>query len=469
MSAGLFVVDLILFGSVLYGAHLLRAGLLAEWLPSIGPAPPMRVQLPGMATIVVISMACFYWARFYDAGMRTSTLASFIGRIMLGVGAAFLFSSAVALFAFRDTLPRMAIALGFAMTLLAFLFERLLLRALLNYARRHGRNLRHVVIVGAGEQAARVVALIGAHDGWGFRVEGYLDDGEPLGDVPEDIPCLGRADDLASVLDERVVDRVFVAVPGKRLNEFEAAVRECEEVGVPVHVAADLFEDDVFSRGRVDQLNGQSILTFDRVNHPDLGLAAKRALDVVVAAVGLALLSPLLTLIALAIRLTSRGPAIFVQDRAGRNGRRFKMHKFRSMVLGAEDKKQDLAHLNEMNGPAFKMKNDPRVTFVGGILRRFSLDELPQLWDVLKGDMSLVGPRPLPVDEARACERWQRRRQSMRPGLTCLWQVNGRSEITDFTEWANLDLQYIDRWSLRLDLKILLLTVPAVVRGSGAH
>ena len=468
MSAGLFTVDAVLFGSVLFAAHLLRAGTIAGWLPFLGAVPPMSGQIPGIATVVLISMVCFYWAGFYDAGRRTATLGGLVRRLARGFVTAFAFSSVVALFALRTEHPSSAIAVGFAVAFLAFVLQRLLLRAFLNYVRKRGRNLRHVVIVGAGRQAAKVAALIRSHAGWGFRIEGYLDDGEPRAELPDAIPCLGRAEDLADLLDEEVVDRVFIAVPGRRLHEFESAVQECEEVGVPVHVAADLFEN-VLSQGRVEQLNGQPILTFDRVNHPMMGLALKRLFDVVVSAAGLIVLSPVLALVALAIKLTSRGPVFFVQERAGRNGRPFGTCKFRSMVLGAEDKKEDLEHLNEIDGPAFKIANDPRVTLMGRMLRRFSLDELPQLWNVLRGDMSLVGPRPLPVSEARACERWQKRRQSMRPGLTCLWQINGRSKITNFDQWARLDLEYIDRWSLGLDLKILALTAPAVMRGSGAH
>jgi lipopolysaccharide/colanic/teichoic acid biosynthesis glycosyltransferase len=191
--------------------------------------------------------------------------------------------------------------------------------------------------------------------------------------------------------------------------------------------------------------------------------------DVVLALAGLILFSPLFLLVGVLVKLTSRGPVFFVQERAGRNGHPFRLCKFRSMVMGADRLRGELLHLNEVDGPAFKVTNDPRVTLVGRILRRLSLDELPQLWNILKGDMSIVGPRPLPVGEARACERWQRRRLSMRPGLTCLWQINGRSHIRRFDDWARLDLEYIDNWSLSLDMHILVKTVPAVILGRGAH
>lgn len=199
-------------------------------------------------------------------------------------------------------------------------------------------------------------------------------------------------------------------------------------------------------------------------------LAAKRLIDLGVAAAGLAVLSPLFLLIAVAARLFSRGgPVIFSQIRCGLRGRRFRIYKFRTMIVGAEKMKDEIAHLNELAGPAFKSFRDPRVTRVGQVLRRFSLDELPQLWNVLKGDMSLVGPRPLPTEEAEGCSPEQRRRMDVRPGLVCLWQVRGRSLITDFDEWMRLDLRYVDSWSLGLDMEILFRAVPAVLSGRGAR
>jgi lipopolysaccharide/colanic/teichoic acid biosynthesis glycosyltransferase len=209
--------------------------------------------------------------------------------------------------------------------------------------------------------------------------------------------------------------------------------------------------------------------TSERSKRPACALGVKRLLDVLAAAGALIPLSPLLVLIAIAVKLTSRGPAVFSQLRCGRGGKPFRMFKFRTMVAGAEELKADVLDLNEMTGPAFKAGRDPRVTSLGRFLRRFSLDELPQFWNVLKGDMSLVGPRPLPVEEAAACTGEQSRRHEMRPGLACLWQVRGRSEITDFDEWARLDLEYVDNWSLWLDVKILLGAIPAVLTGRGAR
>jgi exopolysaccharide biosynthesis polyprenyl glycosylphosphotransferase len=200
-----------------------------------------------------------------------------------------------------------------------------------------------------------------------------------------------------------------------------------------------------------------------------LQLGLKRLLDVTASLIVLLLLSPLLALVALLVKLTSSGPVIFRQERAGMSGRGFTLYKFRTMRQGAELERAALESKNEMDGPVFKIKEDPRVTGLGKFLRKTSIDELPQLWNVLKGDMSLVGPRPLPVYEVEKFERWQRRRMTMRPGITCLWQVMGRNRVTDFAEWMKLDLDYVDRWSLGLDVKILLKTVPAVLGGRGAY
>lgn len=202
---------------------------------------------------------------------------------------------------------------------------------------------------------------------------------------------------------------------------------------------------------------------------PAWALAVKRWVDVAVSIVGLIATSPLMCVIALTVKLFSKGPVFFSQQRCGLGGKPFRVLKFRSMVVGADGMRQDIEHLNEMTGPVFKVSRDPRVTSLGRMLRRFSLDELPQLWNVLRGDMSLVGPRPLPTEEAAACTAEQKRREEMRPGLICLWQVRGRSDIRSFEEWMRSDIEYVDNWSLWLDFKILLAAVPAVLLGRGAR
>jgi len=277
-------------------------------------------------------------------------------------------------------------------------------------------------------------------------------------------PDAAHPDALSQALDQQVVDHVLVG-PGWTDASLRVVARSCEEVGIPFSVDAN-FLGLYRARPYLWSLNSRGVLTFSTT--PGEGaLAIKRLVDLSGAAILLVLAAPIMALTALAIRLSDKGPAIFEQTRVGQNGRPFRFFKFRSMVVNASQNR-DLAHLNEQQGPVFKIKKDPRVTRLGSYLRRSSLDELPQLWNVLRGDMSLVGPRPPLPAEVVHYERWQLRRLSMKPGLTCIWQVSGRSEV-DFESWMRQDLEYIDNWSLSLDFKLLAQTVPAVLSGSGAH
>jgi exopolysaccharide biosynthesis polyprenyl glycosylphosphotransferase len=241
----------------------------------------------------------------------------------------------------------------------------------------------------------------------------------------------------------------------------------CEEQGITVRFLSNIFNNGI-GESRVEQLEQDQFITFSTGGMRGAAMLVKRALDVSVSLVLLVVLAPLAAVVMLAIKRTSPGPAHFVQKRLGLNKRAFNLYKFRTMGADAEEKQAELEELNEVRGPVFKIKDDPRITRVGRFLRKTSLDELPQLFNVLKDDMSLVGPRPLPVRDYEGFdEDWHRRRFSVRPGITCLWQVGGRSD-TSFDRWMELDMEYIDNWSLGLDLRILAQTIPAVIRGSGA-
>jgi exopolysaccharide biosynthesis polyprenyl glycosylphosphotransferase len=252
------------------------------------------------------------------------------------------------------------------------------------------------------------------------------------------------------------------------IPQVREALLACEAEGIEAWVSAD-FIQTLFTHVQFDQFAGQPLLIYRTTPAISWELIAKRFLDVVGGFILLVVTAPLMLGVAIIIRCTSPGPVIFSQNRSGLHGRSFCMYKFRTMVTNAEQARAELECRNEMSGPVFKVKNDPRITWVGHWLRRTSLDELPQLWNVIRGEMSLVGPRPLPLYEtANFGDVTQRRRMSVRPGLTCLWQVRGRNQITDFKDWVRLDLEYIDRWSLWLDLQILLRTVPVVLFGWGA-
>ena len=273
---------------------------------------------------------------------------------------------------------------------------------------------------------------------------------------------------FVETLHEETVDIVVFSLDERIIPQVREALLACEAEGIEAWVSAD-FIQTLFARMQFDRFAGEPLLIYRTTPTISWELMAKRILDLAGASLLLVLTSPIMLGVAILIRCTSEGPVIFSQNRSGLHGRVFRMYKFRTMITNAEQAKAELEDRNVMSGPVFKVHNDPRVTPVGYWLRRLSLDELPQLWNVLRGEMSLVGPRPLPVYEtANFSDINQRRRMSMRPGLTCLWQISGRNKITDFKDWVRLDLEYIDRWSLWLDLKILLRTVPVVLFGWGA-
>ncbi len=284
--------------------------------------------------------------------------------------------------------------------------------------------------------------------------------------LPE-LTYLGSLDGLDQVLHDEPVDRVLFLPPFHRPADVKAALIVCETLGIPAELAVEMAQPSQ-ARPRVLDLYGRPFLSFDAAPKPLERLAIKHALDWMAATLGLIVLSPLLLLVAIAILVTMGRPVFFLQARAGLHGRQFRMIKFRTMVIDAEAKQAALASQNEMTGPVFKVTRDPRVTRLGSFLRRTSIDELPQLFNVFLGSMSLVGPRPLPIKEQREIRGWHRRRLSMKPGITGIWQVSGRSDI-DFEQWMQLDQQYVDDWSLRMDLAILARTVPVVLFGRGAR
>jgi exopolysaccharide biosynthesis polyprenyl glycosylphosphotransferase len=328
---------------------------------------------------------------------------------------------------------------------------------------------RHVLVAGTGQRALSLAREIEADPDSRARVVGFADDEWAGTDAFRASGGRLVADlkNLGSYLRDHVVDEIVIALPLSLLLRHRTHILAvCAEQGVTVRFPVSLVTDlPPHPRRRRDDV----LLTVSHVAIGGWQLFAKRALDVGLAGLGLAALAPLFALIALAIRLDSPGPVFFAQERVGLNKRRFRMHKFRTMVADAERRIQEIEHLNHMQGPTFKLRDDPRVTRVGHFLRRSSIDELPQLWNVLEGQMSLVGPRPLPLRDVEGFEEDRhRRRFSVRPGLTGLWQVSGRNELS-FETWMELDLQYIDAWSLGLDLQILMKTVPAVLSGRGAE
>ena len=348
------------------------------------------------------------------------------------------------------------------------LLFRLTAGRLVGIIRREFAAPHYVMVVGTCDRAVRLARDLEQSVQHGVRLRGFLSE-KPGG--PGEIQLRTRykvlpVADLPAILSEHVIDEVIFAVGSESLSELEEVFLLCDEEGVRTRVAVDFFPH-VNSTVSLERFGATPLLTFSAAPYDEIRLLVKRLIDIAIAGAGLIVLAPLMILVAVLIRLTSPGPAIFRQRRCGLNGRLFVFYKFRSMIADAEKLRDQYEHLN-VRGTAFKIPDDPRLTGLGRWLRKFSVDEWPQLWNVLRGDMSLVGPRPAVPVEVEQYARWQRRRLRMRPGLTCLWAISGRDSV-DFETWMKLDMQYIDNWSLALDWKILLQTIPRVLTGHGAH
>jgi exopolysaccharide biosynthesis polyprenyl glycosylphosphotransferase len=443
-------------------AHRIRV-LLDQPLERM--AAPLEHYLWLLELMVPVWIGLLAWLGAYGLGWITRSLAWLIVRVS-AVGLVVL--TAALFLAKESEINRSVLGLFAAVSATLVWSERSAVRAWLRHVRDDDRWSRLALVVGTAEGTRRLISALRQYPDAGWVVKGCVSlDPAQLDPAVAGTPIVGGLKDLQEILQgEHVVDEVFFAVPPERLDEIADALEVCESFGVDTRVLVDLYRP-AQAHAFVEELFGLPFYGFSPTLTRHGVLAAKRLFDVVGALALLVLASPLLAAIALVIRANSRGPVIFRQERAGFHGRRFWMYKFRTMVVGAEQMRAEVAHLNEMTGPVFKAADDPRLTSVGALLRKFSLDEFPQLLNVLRGEMSLVGPRPLPVYEASQMRGAQRRRLAMRPGMTGLWQVSGRNAV-DFDGWIQLDLFYVDRWSLGLDLKILLRTIPAVLRGAGA-
>ncbi|HVS64765.1 MAG TPA: sugar transferase [Thermoanaerobaculia bacterium] len=471
------LVTILQVGDLLVMLCAFALAMVASGLASDGPDRlrqffAVRVSVGNVLGLA--GFALFWHVVFRSLGLYRSRRIGSLFREWVGIfkGAllGFLALPALALMFDVTAIDRRFLAVFFVAVVVATCLERAVMRSLLSEVRRKGRNLRNVVIVGCGERGAAVGRQLRQRTDLGYLLLGYIDDlaapDSPAHGGSEKL--LGPLEQAEEILAAGEIDEIYVTLPIKTYYQRIAEIiSAAEDLGISVRMPADFFNLEV-SRAEVDYLDNLPIMTMTSPAPSAGALLLKRVLDVAAATVALAVLSPLLALVAVAIRVDSAGPVFFTQSRIGQGRRRFRMAKFRTMAVDAEARLQEVAHLNECRGAAFKMENDPRITRVGRWLRRLSIDELPQLWNVLVGEMSLVGPRPLPDRDVQGFDqRWLNRRFSVKPGLTCLWQANGRHNI-DFDEWMELDLQYIDQWSLSLDFEIMLKTVPAVLRGTGA-
>jgi exopolysaccharide biosynthesis polyprenyl glycosylphosphotransferase len=423
-----------------------------------------------LGVILVVWPAIFSLFGLYQSQRLVSLRLEFFN-VLKAVGfGTLLFAAMSFIFSRRNITPRTLLAFWIICSLVTF-FARYFLQKILFHLRKHGRNLRHVVVVGNGVRGHVLASELTRRKETGYKLVGFVDDSPNVIDKNQTSKIACKLDEFPDFLGKNVVDEVFITLPVKSYyNKISEVIQACEQQGIPVHFPVNFFNNNNRrSKIKSVELDGAPFIVHYTGHDLDLTeIILKRLTDIVVASILIVLLLPLFIVIALLIKVSSKGPVFFIQERVGYNKRMFKLLKFRTMVQNAEKLQPGVEHLNEIDGPIFKIKNDPRITKFGRFLRKTSLDELPQLINVLKGDMSLVGPRPLPLRDVQLFDaQWPKRRFSVRPGMTGLWQINGRSE-TKFDKLIKYDLEYIDNWSPWLDMKILLRTVPVVIGGIGA-
>jgi exopolysaccharide biosynthesis polyprenyl glycosylphosphotransferase len=448
------LIDAFLLAVSLWAGHTLRL-FATFWFGLTNTIDPLRNYQWLLVVIMPFGPILLELQGFYQSPLNKTPWRSFfqIMRAMVGLG---IIVSGGVIF-LRLPLASRSVPVLFALiaTLLLLVKERIIVNRIRAKAMR-GQLREPILLAGAPQDMSALEESFTEEQKMSLDVVGRIDiDKQPISELVE-------------AMHHYAVARVIFAAGNSQLNRVEQAIGACEIEGVPAWVIADFIRTSI-AKPDFDAFGSRPMLVFRSTPDVSWALLLKNFVDRIGAFLALIVLSPLIAFIAVAVRFTSPGPVIFRQRRAGKHGKPFVMYKFRSMNSNAEMRKAELEAFNQMSGPVFKVEDDPRVTPIGRQLRRWSFDELPQLFNVLLGDMSLVGPRPLPVYEVEKFEdRAQRRRMSMKPGLTCLWQISGRNEVRDFEDWVRLDLEYIDNWSLGLDLKILLRTVPAVICGAGA-
>lgn len=467
ISLVMIALDIFLINLAFAIAYWVRYDL--EWIRAVDEANqvPYSEYLPVSLVLTVLLLVIFKFGGVYDRPRGESWFDE-VYRIVSATAMGIM--TMIVIFFFYRPYFYSRLIFGYAsiLTVALLSLSRWVERRVLEYLRKRGIGVDRVLIVGAGEVGRAIMRNIVARPELGYKIVGFVDDSPEVGtrDIGR-FKALGSTDNLPNLVQERAIDEVIITLPWLSYRKILNIMAQCEREHVSYRIVPDLFQMSL-SRVDIDDINGIPTIGVKEVSIRGWNLALKRAIDILVSSLGLVLLSPLMLLIAALIKLTSPGPVLFAQMRAGRGGRPFTFYKFRSMKEGAEEEKESLASLNEAKGPFFKIRHDPRLTPLGKILRRTSLDELPQLYNVLRGEMSLVGPRPPLPSEVGWYQEWHRKRLEVSPGMTGLWQVSGRSELT-FDEMVMLDIFYIENWSLGLDLRILVRTIPVVILSRGAY
>jgi len=446
--------------------YLIAYRIQAAFSP-YGPANPEAhyFLLPFIIAVFVWAMSYAGAYRFFrvsfltHAGMVASSLAFSIGALL------------TILYLFKEGWMSRIVIVWFSLSVLIVLTAIRSFFIWWYFSRASSAVARQpkILIVGSGQRAKRVSEALAHHSEWGADIIGYLDNrssSQNTNQVADD-KILGTINDINKILKNNVVDEVVVAVPRSMIGQVSKIFKACEEEGVKLRLMADIYDFNI-ARMQLDLMGETPLLSFEPVAQNANELLLKRLFDIIAVLMAMPILLPVTIIAAIAVKIDSPGPAFFIQKRVGYRKRIFPMFKFRSMYVDAEARLKDIEHLNEADGPIFKITNDPRVTRMGKWIRKTSIDELPQLFNVLLGHMSLVGPRPMSIRDVDLFDNSvQRKRFSVMPGLTCLWQISGRSNLP-FDKWLELDLTYIDHWSFKLDLEILFKTIPVILKGEGA-
>lgn len=448
---------------------------LSAWLylykinPRVIPQPVYIDSLNQLIPALIIGSATviYFWlSNAYSFQRFTSFSVELV--IIFKVNLLLLVTTMFVTLAIGHNLPRTIFALFWSINIVIFFTQKTILFLFAAYIRTKGKDRKKILVVGSGNHSKKFLETVKDHLNWGLDVVGVLTDNrEKIGSDFCGYVTVGVYDEIITFLRKYNPEEVIIAISSKRFDQIRAILDVCETEGVQVRIYSDFF-GKMTKKTRLDHIHGLNILSFTPIKQTEVELIIKRIIDILGSSIALLLFFPLMIIASLGILISDGRPIIYNWNVIGLNKKPFKSWKFRTMIKNADQMKKDLIDLNEMDGPVFKIKNDPRIFPFGKLLRKWSIDETPQLFSILIGDMSLVGPRPAGPIELEGYESWHRRKLSVKPGLTCLWQVNGRNKISKFDDWVKLDLEYIDNWSLILDFKILLKTIPAVLFGRGA-
>ena len=445
------------------------SSILHKIEPSIFP-PKAEIRDSYILIIIVISVVyeiLFDQQKAYSYQRFTSLLREYLIVIKVCFTGSLISLAVLFLFGSRD-IPRTIFIVFFFVSLSLFILEKSFLFYAASLIRRKGRNRKRVILIGTGTRARNFITTVKNNFHWGLNIVGMLTgDYENIGKEVLEVKILDHYNNILQILKTINPEEIIITISTKRFDQIREVLEICEREGVTVRLNSDFF-GYITKNVTIDNVYGLSIISFNMLSRSELELFIKRIIDFTGALIALTLFSPFMIIAAIGIWISDGKPVLYNWNVIGIDKKPFKSWKFRTMVKDADKFKKDLINKNEMEGPVFKIKDDPRIIPFGRWLRKWSIDETPQLFSVLKGDMSLVGPRPTFPYELETFQSWQRRKLSIKPGITCLWQVNGRNQIAKFDDWVKLDLEYIDNWSLLLDIKILLKTIPSVLLGKGA-